>query len=191
MIYGIDSKQVIGECLETAFGLKKYTKIVDAVGDNNFKATPDFRRLFNGYYRVRQKSTAWYDTYFTLLEHQKKSNRSIKYILTELYKVSGSVEPSFASKLIATANPSMPIWDQYVLNSLGLKKDWDNCRSHTPKDRINKAVDLYSKIKEMYVAFQNDPEGKSCLTALDDALPKYAKKITTTKKIDFILWSKR
>ena len=42
-------------------------------------------------------------------------------ILNEIYQKTGNIEGSFTSKLLATINPNLPIWDQYVLKNIGLK----------------------------------------------------------------------
>lgn len=48
---GIDS-------LVRAFGLSAYIDIPSVIQQDNFVATPEFRKTFNGFYRVRQKSAA-------------------------------------------------------------------------------------------------------------------------------------
>lgn len=49
---------VIEDSLETAFGLRTYIDILSVIQQDNFVATPEFRKTFNGFYRVRQKSAA-------------------------------------------------------------------------------------------------------------------------------------
>ncbi len=191
MIAGIDPETIIGDCLETAFDLKTYTKILTYVKEDTFHATDEFRKLYNGFYRVRQKSPDWYDLYYRLMEEQRSKQRNIKEVLMELRKVKASIEVSFASKLIATINPDMPIWDQYVLRNLGFEKEWNKYQNASYMDRIAKAGDLYAAIKGSYLDFQNSSKGRECILKFNETLPKYAQIITDTKKIDYILWSKR
>ena len=164
---------------------------MDIVAKEDFYATPEFRKLFNGFYKIRQKSQEWYDKYYELLEKQKNEQRTFEEILIQLNNVKPSVEVSFTSKLIATINPDMPIWDQYVLRNLGLMDEWTKCNADSKEERIKKAVEIYEKIQALYLEFQLSDEGKKCIEVIDEVLPQYADRITNTKKIDYILWSKR
>ena len=80
------------------------------------------KKTFNGFYRGRQKSAAWYDKYYKLMEEQKSANRSFKDLLLYLEPVGGTIDVSFVSKLMAAVDPSLPIWDKYVLQNLELLK---------------------------------------------------------------------
>ena len=191
MFLNIHSDEILGDCLETAFDLRIYVKIMNLVAKEDFHATPEFRKIFNGFYKIRQKSQEWYDKYYELMEEQKKEQRTFEEILIQLNNVKPSVEVSFASKLIATINPDMPIWDQYVLRNLGLEDEWKKCSVASKEERIKKAVDIYERIQTFYSDFQSSDEGKECIRVIDEALPKYADRISYAKKIDYILWSKR
>ena len=125
------------------------------------------------------------------MEERKSTPRSIEDIMAELLSKKSSIEVSFASKLIATVDPNMPIWDQYVLRNLGLEDRWEKCRYEGYDKRINEASRIYCIIESMYKDFLNSKEGRDCLEKFDDVLPKYKRVITPTKKLDFILWSKR
>ncbi len=187
----IDPKCIIGDCLESGFGLNVYMQIMRAVSEEGFTATKEFRKQFNGYYKVRQKSQEWYDKYYELMENQKTKPKSYEKILYELYPVKQTIEASFASKLIATIDPKYPIWDKYVLQNLGLDSEWERNRSESHEKRITKAVEIYDQIQSFYTKFESSDKGRECIAVLDKALPMYANKLSNTKKIDFILWSKR
>ena len=147
-----------------AFGLRSYIDILSVIQQDNFVATPEFRKAFNGFYRVRQKSAAWYDKYYGLMEEQRSANRSFRELLFCLEKISGTIDVSFASKMLAAIDPMLPIWDKYVLQNLGLLKRWEKMASK---------------------------DGKACIAALDSAMSHYKEKLTEVKKIDFLLWSMR
>ncbi len=164
---------------------------MNLVKKDDFTATTDFRKLFNGFYRVRQKSSVWYDKYYKLMEEQKINRRNIVQILKELYSVKKSIEVSFASKLIATINPDMPIWDQYVLKNLELDIEWEKYSKKSYLERVTKAGEIYQLITDKYDEIKNSEEGQRCLLKFDEVLPQYANIITDTKKIDYLLWSKR
>lgn len=182
---------VIEDCLETAFKLKTYMEIMDRVKSADFKNDTEFRKMYNGFYRVRQRSSAWYDLYFSTMQQQITENLSFKEILHIMFKEGNQIEVSFVSKLMATINPQLPIWDKYVLKNLGKASEWKRFSSYDPIKRIEKADDIYKAIDEEYKSFMEEDEGKLCIAKFDMALPKYKDKLTDVRKIDFMLWSKQ
>lgn len=50
----INPNTVIENSLEIAFGLRSYIDILSVIQQDNFVATPEFRRTFNGFYKVRR-----------------------------------------------------------------------------------------------------------------------------------------
>ena len=187
----LDPETIIEDSLETAFSLKTYIGILDTIQQDHFVATAEFQKTFNGFYRVRQKSAAWYDKFYKLMEEQKSVNRSFKDLLICLEPVSGTIDVSFVSKLMATADPSLPIWDRYVLQNLGLLKRWEKTTGKDKLLRIHEADRLYQEIKAWYGIFICSQDGKKCIAAFDAAMPSYKDKLTLVKKIDYLLWSKR
>lgn len=187
----IDAKTAIADCLENAFSLKEYMAIIEYVQQDSFEATPSFRKTYNGFYRVRQKSSDWYKKYYELMEKQREDKKSFEEILRALYAVGGCLDVSFASKLMATVDPKLPIWDQYVIQNLGLKSQWEKMRSADFESRIQVAVCIYQNLQEWYINFTNSREGKACIEEFDKALPKYKELLTDVKKVDYLLWSKR
>jgi hypothetical protein len=188
---GLNPKTVIEDCLENAFNLRTYIEIIDTVQQENFVATADFRKKFNGFYKVRQKPVSWYEKYYNLMEEQKNSNKSFKDLLLCLESVSGTVDVSFVSKMMAAIDPSLPIWDKYVLQNLNLAKQWERMRGKDKMLRIDVADCIYKEIQEWYNTFINSIDGKKCIAAFDTAMPSYRNKLTDVKKIDYLLWSKR
>ncbi len=191
MVCLLDPQKVIGECLETAFELKKYCCIVETVSKDDFKATQDFRKTFNGYYRLQRRTASWYERYYDLFEKQKKKQLSYQALLEEMYDCAGKIEVSFVSKMIASIDTSKPIWDQYVLKNLGLEKEWNRTYGANPEARISEANNIYSKIIESYGDILCSSKGQECITRFHQILPDYVGRISDVKIIDFFLWSKR
>lgn len=187
----LNPETVIEDSLETAFNLKAYLRIISEIQRDDFIATPDFRKMFNGFYRVRQKTAAWYDTYYKLLEEQKKADRPFREILQYLESVNGAIDVSFVSKMMAAVDPSLPIWDRYVLQNLGLLQRWEKLNGKDKGRRIDEAERIYEDIKVWYATFIRSKDGKACIAAFDSAMPNYTKKLTAVKKVDYLLWSKR
>lgn len=101
------------------------------------------------------------------------------------------IEVSFVSKLMATVDPNLPVWDKYVLNNVGKNKEWERLRAADPETRIAEAGKIYLYIQQQYKSFLQGDEGKKCIETFDTVLPTYKDKLTDIKKIDFMLWSER
>ncbi len=106
-------------------------------------------------------------------------------IITELYRLTGNVEASFSSKMLATIDASKPIWDQYVLQNLGLE-----LMGKTQEEKLQNAVALYAQIMNWYADYLTTDEARENINEFDQLLPEYAW-VSDTKKIDCLLWSKR
>ena len=162
-------------------GLTRYSRIMRLVHMVDVSADEDFQKFYNGFYRMRQRPAEFYITYYAYLE-QNKDNPSLTFedILTYLYEQTGSIHASFSSKLLATVNPNMPIWDKFVLQNLGLRTPY-----HYEKDRLQKTVQLYQQICDWY---ESEQAGEK-LQVFNALFPD--EQITDVKKIDFILWATR
>ena len=142
-----------------------------------------FQKKYDAFYRVR-RNEAWRSEYFKLMnECQGKSVIMFRGILLHLYQVTGQIEPSFTSKMLATIDPDMPIWDSNVLKALGLKP-----KGSKPDIRLTNAIALYDLICQWYKSFLQREEAKIWIQWFDDEFPEY-KKINVVKKIDYILWA--
>ena len=175
----INASEVLRAQLAHSLGLDTYATIVSG----NPKS-PDFQRMFNGYYRVR-RNEKWREHYYELFIIAKANHYSFEQIISDLYAFTGNVEASFSSKMLATTDPSKPIWDQYVLRNLGLE-----LTGKTQEQKLVSAIELYSRIEAWYANYLLTPEAKANIMEFDQLLPEYAW-ISKTKKIDCLLWSKR
>ena len=106
-------------------------------------------------------------------------------IITELYHLTGNVEASFSSKMLATIDPSKPIWDQYVLQNLGLA-----LTGKTQEEKLANAIHLYDQIEKWYKDYLTTAEAQENIEVFNRLLPEYAW-VSDTKKIDCLLWSRR
>ena len=181
----IDPSQIIQQRPVAGMGLDKYKVIEDQVHKVNVAIDADFQRTFNGFYIVRRNED-WRKVYYDLFERVKDSGDvSFPYILEELYRLTGNVEASFASKLLATLKPEMPIWDRYVVQNLNIKVP-----SASDPDRIRKVEELYDGMVNWYADFLKTENARECIAKFDEVLPDYAW-LSDVKKIDFFLWSIR
>lgn len=175
----INAAQILQVQLARGLGLDRYSEIMR--GD---PASPDFQRLFNGYYRIR-RNEEWRRRYYMLFCEARTEHFSFEHIINELYDLTGNVEASFSSKMLATIDASKPVWDQYVLQNLGLELS-----GKTKKEKLQNAVCLYDQIEKWYADYLETAEARENIDEFDRLLPDYTW-VSDTKKIDCLLWSKR
>lgn len=175
----IDPQAVIENRLATGMGLDRYAKIMNAVNLTDVSKDAGFQRVFNGFYLVR-RNAEWRNVYYDLFETLKTQRPTFEDIFTILYEKSGNLEASFSSKMLATINPDMPIWDHYVVQNLGIKAE------KSPAGIIA----AYKKIRDWYSLFLDTENARECIDAFDKVLPSY-QWLSDIKKIDFFLWSIR
>ncbi len=175
----INATEVLQAQLARSLGLDSYAQIMR--GD---PTTPEFQRFFNGYYRVRRNED-WRRDYYALFSTARDKHYSFEQIITDLFHLTGNVEASFSSKMLATIDASKPIWDQYVLQNLGLK-----LKGKTQEEKLRNAIVLYSRIEAWYAEYLATNEAQKNIEEFNRLLPEYAW-VSDTKKIDCLLWSKR
>lgn len=175
----ISAKSVLETQLALSLGLDRYDEIMH--GD---PSSEGFQRLFNGYYKIR-RNEEWRRIYYSLFTQAKAKGFSFEQIVTALHDATGNVEASFSSKMLATINPAMPIWDQYVLQNLGIE-----LTGKTQEEKLHSAVRVYSAIVHWYKEYLATNEAKQNIKEFDLLLPDYSW-ISDVKKIDCLLWSMR
>lgn len=180
----IDAKSVIETRIAESMGFDKYKKIMEWVRKTDVSSDRDFQRTFNSFYRVR-RNEEWRKAYYDLFEKLKRSNPSFEQIIRTIYESTGNIEASFSSKMLATINADMPIWDRYVVQNLCLE-----LKGKTKEAQLNCAVALYGQMKDWYRNFLNTENGRNCIAEFDKILPGYTW-MSDVKKIDFFLWSLR
>lgn len=175
----------INKAIEKASpGLIKYLSIMDRFNQVDVTQDEDFQRMYNGFYRVRQRKEEFYKKYYSFMQANKNEKPSFEKTLLYFYDELGRVEASFSSKLIATINPYLPVWDSIVLQNLNLKKP-----QTYSKNRIEETVDLYNVIVVWYENFTISEEGKQIIHLFNNKYPETD--ITDVKKVDFVLWQTR
>ncbi|MEO5990179.1 MAG: hypothetical protein ABIP68_00970, partial [Ferruginibacter sp.] len=138
-----------------------------------------FKRTYNHFYRVR-RNEEFQKRYFQLL-FENDRDCQFGYLLEEIYKQTNRLEASFASKMMHTLNPEMPIWDAEVL-----KKVKVNAPKYWSSNRKSETILCYKHIQKWYNETLTSGEGKSMLAIFNSKCG--AIKITDLKKIDFMLW---
>ncbi len=173
------------ECqLARSMGLDKYADIMEAAKWKDVSSDAAFQHAFNAFYRVR-RNAEWRKCYYKLFERAKNEHYSFADVIGCLYVETGNIEASFSSKMIATIDPDKPIWDQYVLQNLGLE-----LRGKNPRERVENAILIYDRIETWYGDYLATEEAQRNIAEFDRWLPSYSW-IPEIKKIDYLLWSRR
>ncbi len=164
--------------------IKHYVNIMDKIKKVNVSYDLDFQREYNYFYKVR-RNAEWRQQYFNLFEKcKKRRNVSFGLILEEMYSDTGRVEASFASKMLASLNDDMPIWDSQVLSRIGVSPS-----RKQGQRKIDETKVLFDSIVDWYENLKADKDRyEEYVTAFDNRFPDYIT-ISATKKIDFILWA--
>lgn len=165
-------------------GIRSYKKIQKTVMLVDVSSCEKFQKRFNGLYRVR-RNEKWRNSFYQLFQEIKQKQlgfSDFSYILNKLHEKTGRVEASFSSKILATLNPDMPIWDSIVLQKLCFKPP----RMQKLEDRMKAAAGLYQKIIDWY----KSPVAQQCLDAFNKKFSDYDW-VSDVKKIDFYLWGTR
>ena len=178
-IPSIDLDAAITKLQERKKDMAAYIGIMKAAGNPE---RPEFQRKYDAFYRVR-RDEAWRKEYFRLMTtYGKRGNASFGEILLRLHQATGQIEASFASKMLATLDPDMPIWDSKVLAALQLR-----LAGSSPNIRFSNAVVLYERICKWYQDYLKTDAATEMLHRFDKEFPEF-QIMSQTKKIDFILW---
>jgi hypothetical protein len=168
-------------------GLQKYLEIMALFPKVDVSKDRDFQTKFNGFYKIRQRSPEFYQAYYTFLEKHKSQKNVPAFTETlESFVKFGEMVFSFASKLLATLDPNLPVWDQYVLENLEMEAPEQRLAKET---RIQLAGKKYAEIIREYDDFSPGEEGRKWIKWFDEQYPDV--NITPVKKIDLILWQLR
>ena len=112
------TRDEIGSALDRLeAGLQSYLWPQRRVGLCDVSTDAQFQTRFDAFYRVRRNSS-WRAQYFSLMESSKGMGIEFPQGRNEINRRTGRLEASFASKLVATLNPSAPVIDRFVRQNL-------------------------------------------------------------------------
>lgn len=180
----MDELKIQNAIVKAKPGLEKYQKIMSMVNNVDVSDSVEFQKSFNGFYRVRQRPPIFYNKFYNFMEENKNGAPSFEKALKFIYEELGRVEASFSSKLVATINPDLPIWDTVVLKNLDKKPP-----AYYRKNRLEETILLYEDIKNEYKKILGEETGKLIIQLFDQEYPNSG--ITNIKKVDFVFWQTR
>jgi len=164
-------------------GLAKYQTIQALYKGTNINSDRDFQRKFNHFYRVR-RGQDWQKPFYELLEKAKYQDLTFEGVLEELARLTGRLEASFSSKLLATVYPDKAILDSVVLKNLGLKLPYAGA-----KNRQQKIVSVFEALDDKLVELLKSEIGDYLVDRFTAMYPKSG--ITKIKMLDLVLWQIR
>ena len=164
-------------------GLKQYLWLQANRDAVEARSNSLYRRRFNNFYRVR-RGKEWQDKFYELLEGKKGKQVDFADVLNELYTTTGRYEASFASKLLATLDPHMPVIDSIVLGNLNLKLPAFNCQ-----DRTVRICKVHDSLLSRFKYFLASDNGTYLIQRFRCTYPEAD--ITTIKMLDLVLWQTR
>lgn len=164
-------------------GLLKYLAIQGRLHRCDVRADEDFRRRFNGFYRVR-RGPAWQNGFYEVLERAKSRPPSFREVLADLHRAGGRWEASFASKLLATVDPTQPVIDSVVLRNVGLRLP-----SQRQADRAQRIDAVHRGLAAAFAEFLPTDAGRRLVQRFRDRFPDAL--VTEVKMLDLVLWQAR
>lgn len=165
-------------------GAAKYDFLMKRFLETDVSKDDEFQRKFTGFYKIRRSKTLFLNKYYNLMESLKGNPATYSKIIKELNSFKNTIEASFASKMLATLNSDMPVWDQYVLENIGIKVPQQYRKT------ISVCIGIYNEIVKWYKNFMNTQDAQEMLFAFNKKFPEY-KHFSDIKKIDLMLWQKR
>lgn len=189
--FGLTEEKVMDilSAKELKAGMLKYKGIMDMIHNTDVSQDKEFQKKYNGFYRMRQRPKTYYELYYAYMERCKNDDGlSIDDIATYIYNQTNRCELSFSSKLLATINPNMPVWDTIVAqNHFGI-----SYTVYTPKkyaSRLEMIIDKYHEYTRAYAEYMNSEEAKMIIRVFNQVYPDVD--ITDVKKVDLVLWQDR
>lgn len=164
-------------------GLRKYLWLQEEVRKRDVSGDTVFQTRFNGFYRVR-RNAEWRGKYFRLMEELKAGEVHFARVLRTLHDQTGRYEASFASKLVATLDPTQPVIDKFVLDNFGLRLPYPY-----HQDRERRILQVHTDLVARYDALISSDEGSLICEMVEARYPGTG--ITDLKKIDLVLWQHR
>ena len=165
-----------------------------------------FRSDYCSYYAMSRLPAVLKDCYFKLMEQYKdewkdvndknrneKASHAFKAVMTILRKESiqsgtrGRFWPSFTSKMLATIDDNLPVWDENTISFFEINLGPYN-RASGDK-RLEEAASVYKKLLGKTKDYLVKDEAETVIEEFSHILPGYKDKISDAKKLDVIVWA--
>lgn len=165
--------------------LSRYAYTVEQLHRTNVEEDLAYQRTFNGLYGIRRNAN-WRGRFYRIFEKQK-SNLDIQFgeVVRSIFESTGRVEASFASKLIATVDPTRAVYDSIIRSNLGLRT-----RTGSGLEKIADAVDDCQAIQAHLDGLIRADRFPLLRERFDQEFPQF-KGFTNFKVLDLMIWQMR
>jgi hypothetical protein len=163
--------------------VEQYAWLLHAMETRDISEDRHFRRAWLNHFKLRDRDRDFCRFCTRWLEEHKGSRVSFEQALLDLYGQFGLLDPASASKLAATIDPSLPVWDTQILGSLGIRP-WALEKSGR---RVEKTLEAYEKLTLWYDRYLSSRDGRMAVQVFDEIYP--ATGFSAMKKADFTIWS--
>jgi len=164
-------------------GLEKYVWLQRNRDAVDVRVNAEYQRKFNHFYRVRRGPT-WQGHFYALLQAHKGHRVALENVLSALYAATNRYEASFASKLVATIDPTMPVIDSVVLRNLGLRLPLASA-----VNRSSLIEALHNELAAQFNEYLQTSDGRYLVAKFKKSYPNAD--ITEVKMLDLVLWQTR
>jgi hypothetical protein len=183
MAINLSQAQIDAALQQVGEGLGQYLWLQGRVAEAGDFRDAEFRRRFNRFYRVR-RGPAWQDAFYSLMDRATNEDMQFRDVLHALYTDTGRYEASFASKLVATLDPSQPVIDAIVLGNVGLRLP-----PYGGRDRAARICDVHRQLGSLSAVFLDGETGEYLVREFRRTYP--GAEITEMKMLDLVLWHPR
>ncbi len=184
MTIRLTKKQIDATLPKVEKGLGQYLWLQSKVAaSGQFEEDSEFRKKYNHFYRIRRPD-AWQNTFYGLMARAKREHLQFHAVIEALKQSTGRHEASFASKLVATLNPSMPVIDSVVLKNLNMRLP-----AASAPDRIKKICKLHENLTACFSDYLKSENGEYLVSQFKEMYPRA--RVTKTKILDLVLWQTR
>ena len=187
-----DKSRILENLRGRKTGLENYDHLQRSLQCTDVTTDERYQSKFRKFYRVR-RGQDWRRVFFSILEREKKSRAvSFDEVLEELYHLARhngkqQIETSYASKLVATIRPELPVFDKYVKENLELQTPPYSMKA---QERMDEFIDMYCHLHKKMLEMTQHKAFAKLRTCFDTAFPEY-KHFTDVKKLDLFLWQYR
>ena len=166
----------------------EYLEIKRMVDDPsvNLETDNNFKTMYCDFYFPSPVSPKFKKEYFGYMQQYRNNPPTFEEAINEIYKRTGEVHYSFASKLVHTLNNDSPILDQHVLRLMGFQIN----KSKNAKKKIDYYCTIYNTIKDEYLQYKNTNYMIKCIKQFDTMYPTYSD-VSYFKKIDCLIFRLR
>ena len=165
--------------------LNAYKLTQDQLHKVDVSTNTAYQKAFTGFYVLRLPISEAYKGYYSVLEkHKHEKDVSFSTIIDELCIVTGRIEASFSSKILATINPNVAPLDRLILGHLDL-----SLPKHYESDRLRKCVITHEKLVRKMSALAEDNRFVKIKSAFENRFPMY--RFSDIKILDLVLWQYR